>query len=93
MDVSRDDDPCEGATDHNGWETYVAAKMADKDTSFMPSNTAIVLEASAEEDGAALEALKERVEGVEEQGKRMLKMLEKMTRDQSLILETLANSQ
>ena len=40
-----------------------------------------------------MEALKERVEGVEEQGKRMLKMLEKMTRDQSLILQTLANSQ
>ena len=33
-------------TEYNGWETYVAAKMAAKDTSFLPRTTAIVLQAS-----------------------------------------------
>ena len=32
-------------TEYNGWETYVAEPMEAKDTSFMPRNNALVLQA------------------------------------------------
>ena len=46
---------------YNGWEQHVGRKMAKNDASFLPRNTAIVLQASEEREGAALQQLDGRV--------------------------------
>ena len=79
----REKDP----TDHNGWESYVSAKMKANDTSFMPRNTAIVLQASQREEEAASEELKKRVANVEAQGKKLMGMQEAIQRDLTEMLE------
>lgn len=79
----REKDP----TGYNGWETYVAAKMKANDTSFLPRNTAIVLQASQREEEAAAEELKKRVADIEAQGKQMMRMLEAIRRDNEEMLE------
>ena len=75
----REKDP----TEYNGWETYVAAKMKDKDTSFMPRNTALVLQAHKAEDEAAVEELKRRMDAFEGQQRQMLTILEAMQKAES----------
>ena len=84
----REKDP----TEYNGWETYVAAKMHQNDTSFMPRSAALVLQASQDRDKAALDSLRDRLEEVEGQNSRMIGMLEALQREQSLMGEQLAGS-
>jgi hypothetical protein len=72
----REKDP----TEHNGWESYVAAKMAAKDTSFMPRSTALVLLASEAADRAAQQEVHSRLAALEAQvktqGQQMMSLLE-----------------
>ena len=77
------------SSDYNGWETYVAAKMEAKDTSFMPRNTAIVLQASEKSEEAETEEIKKRLGDVEAQNRQMLTMLETLQRDSAEIMERL----
>jgi len=76
-------------TEYNGWETYVAERMEAKDTSFMPRNNALVLQASQIAEEAATEELHRRVGEVETQNRTMLTMLEALQRDSAAILERL----
>eukprot|EP00966_Prymnesium_polylepis_P307008 7094557-Prymnesium_polylepis.2 len=44
------------STEYNGWEQYVAAKIANSDTSFIPRNNALVLKAVKEKEQADSQA-------------------------------------
>ena len=81
----REKDP----TEYNGWETYVAAKMAANDTSFMPRNTAMILQASRDREQAAVAALNDRLAEVDVQNKQILQMLDSLQRDNAAIMEHL----
>ena len=73
-------------------ETYLASKLNAKDPSFMPRNTAIVLQASLAADEAAATELNKRIDNVEAQNRKMLGMMESLCRDNETILEKLSGS-
>ena len=57
-------DSDKSSTEYNGWEQYVAAKITDSDTSFIPRNNALVLKAVKEKEQADSQALTSRIEAV-----------------------------
>jgi len=67
----REKDP----TEYNGWETYIAAQMAENDTSFMPRNTAMVLEKVKDSD-IQMRDLERRVGRLADQNATLLKSVE-----------------
>ena len=79
-------------TEYNGWETYVASKLNAKDPSFMPRNTALVLQASLAADEAAAAELNKRIDNVEAQNRMMISMMESLARENETILEKLSGS-
>ena len=68
-------------TELNGWESMVASKVMDNDASFLPRNTALVLERSQEEDATALGNVDTRLETLEKQNDKMMKLLEAIVKD------------
>ena len=68
-------------TEYNGWETYVRAKIDASDTSFLPRNTALILQKVAAQEANALGEVAERVVSLERQNERMMKMLEVLVKE------------
>ena len=68
---------------HNGWEQHVGRKMADNDASFLPRNTAIVLQAFEEREGAALQKLDDKVSD-------LVKVVESLATEQRSLTARLA---
>lgn len=67
------------STEYNGWEAHVASKLEAGDASFMPLNTALVLEQKEETDETQqqIEELKEAVSLLAEQNETILQFLKK----------------
>jgi len=63
-------------TDYNGWEQHVAQKMETLDVSFLPRNTAIVLQAFQEQEDAALQQLNDKVDKLATQNEKLFKIVE-----------------
>lgn len=60
---------------YNGWEQHVAEKITKNDASFLPRNTAIVLQAFEEREGAALQSIDKRMALLSEETQAMRREL------------------
>jgi len=67
------------STEYNGWEQHVAQKMKTCDVSFLPRNTAIVLQAFQEQEDAVLQQLNDKVDKLTTQNEQLFKMVEDLT--------------
>ena len=79
------------ASTHNGWESYVAAKVEEQDTSFLPRNTAFVLQQAKKAEDKAMraegEALVERLDDVDTKLDHLRRMMEAVSKHQGLKIE------
>jgi hypothetical protein len=64
------------ATQHNGWETYIAGKMAEQDTSFLPRNAALVLLQAEESADEAMRIVVGRLDQLERSNERLQKSID-----------------
>jgi len=69
--------------DYNGWEQYCADKIAENDTSFVPSNTAIAIAEYQEKEASEQRLLKSSVERLIEDNIQLTKRMEQLAREQA----------
>ena len=67
---------------HNGWESYVAERIEDKDTSFLPRNTALVLQEAEEADQEAMNVVMSRIDGIDDTLEKMRSTMDMMLKEQ-----------
>ena len=65
----------------NGWEAYVAEKIVEKDTSFLPRNTALVLQKAEEASEEAQREVNARLSAIEAQNERLLRAVDLLLKE------------
>jgi len=69
-------------TEYNGWEAYVAGRIDEKDTSFLPRNTALVLQKASEAEEEAQREVSARLAAIEAQNERLMRAVDLLLKDQ-----------
>lgn len=63
-------------------ESYIAEKVADRDASFLPRNTALVLQEAEQADAEAMHVVGERLDGIDRELEKIRRGVEVIAKEQ-----------